>query len=171
MISGRQAQVGELSKQIVDEFEQQIKGKPMPLSSRQYPSGDHSNKNTNKTNPFIDNGGTIKSDGDDQSTTQLNFNDMGGYLPVMAGRRERLRKALFDEQQYPAGMDRPQGGWAPEDPQMDPFNKEQQPKRNWNILTDQERALKDFKRTTGPEDQIDPGISNPTLQLWDGEQL
>src|SRR5678815_2298901 len=106
----RQAQAVDLEK-VLREFEEEVKAAPalpmpMPISSRQYPGQEHRNKNTNMTNPFIDNGGTVKQTEDDQEqTTNQSFNDMGGYLPVMASRKRRLRMALWDAQQMPAGLD------------------------------------------------------------------
>ena len=154
------------TQQVIDDFEAEIKAQPMPISSRQYPTGDHSDHNQNKTNPFIDNGGTLKQTGDDQVQNQTTFNDVGGYLPVMAGRKQRFRKALFDAQQYPAGMDFPQLGDVTEFNQLDGFNKEEgmQKKRDWQTqLTDRDNALKEFQRdrgNKGQQDQIPTG-------LWD----
>lgn len=165
---------------ILKLFEEEIKAAPalpmpMPISSREYPGKEHPNKNMNRTNPFIDNGGTVKQTGDDQQQTDgPAFNDQGGYLPVMASRRMRLRKALWDAQQMPAGMDFPQQGLVTEVNQLDPVNW-QTPglkKRNWQTqLTDMDLALKEFQRDKQPQDQIPQGISDPTTQLWDGEQI
>jgi len=156
----KQAQLDQQTQQVVDSFENKIQDKPMPISSRPYPTGDHSNKNMNKTNPFLDNGGTLKQTGDDQVQGQQGYNDVGGMLPFLASRRQQFRKALFDAQQMPAGMDVPQMGDVTEFNQMNPVNQQlpDQKKRDWQTQqTDRNRALQEFTKD-GPQDQIPTGL-------------
>ena len=161
------------TKQVIDAFEDEIKSSPampMPISSREYPGREHSNgRNMDKTNPFIDNGGTVKQTGDDQEQADgPAFNDMGGYLPVMA--RRRLRIALWDAQQMPAGLDFSQLATTPERPE-DAFNDNQQmiserSNRLRNFPEDQvskDVDLKLYHRPDGVEEQINPGIRDPTI--------
>ena len=161
---------------VLQLFEEEIKAAPalpmpMPISSREYPGKEHSNKNMNRTNPFIDNGGTVKQTGDDQEQADgPAFNDMGGYLPVMASRRMRLRKALWDAQQMPAGLDFAQLATTPERPE-DALNDNQEmismrgiKRRNWpEDQFSKDVDLKLFHRPNGNEEQINPGIRDPTI--------
>ena len=166
-----QWETGEIDA-YVDEFMAKLKPdqSQLPISHRSL-STESPNKNMNRTNPFKENGETIKQTGDDQVQLQQTFNDMGGYLPVMA-RRRRLRMALFDEQSYPAGDDVPQMGDVTEVNQMDPYDKEMQPKRKWQSLTDRNQSQKLYLRDGNkPIDQILPGIVDPTREVGDGEQI
>lgn len=171
----RQAQVSDL-EEILKEFEEDIKlspayEMPMPISSRDYPGQEHPNRNMNRTNPFIDNGGTVKQTGDDQEqTTNESFNDMGGYLPVMASRKRKLRLALWDAQQMPAGMDFAQLATTPERPE-DALNDNEEmisqrgiKRRNWpEDQFSKDVDLKLYHRPNGVEEQINPGIRDPTI--------
>lgn len=154
------------AEQIIKEFEADMKGHPlmapqmpMPISSREYPGKEHPNKNTDQVNRIMNNDGSTNQTGDDQDA----INDMGGYLPITASRKRKLRLALFDEQQMPAGMDFQQMGDVTEFNQQDPINQ-QVPfakKRDWQTqLTDKDNAMKEYIRNKGPQDQIPTG-------LWD----
>lgn len=175
----RQAQATSVDE-VIEEFREDIKESPaipeayqmpMPISSRSYPGQEHPNRNMNMTNPFIDNGGTVKQTEDDQQqTTNETFNDQGGYLPVMASRRRRLRLALWDAQQMPAGMDFAQLATTPERPE-DALNDNEEmisqrgiKRRNWpEDQFSKPTDLKLYHRQNGVEEQINPGIRDPTI--------
>ncbi len=171
----KQSQAVDVDK-VIEEFEQQIKADPalpmpMPISSREYPGQEHPNRNMNMTNPFIDNGGTVKQTEDDQQqTTNESFNDQGGYLPVMASRKRRLRLALWDAQQMPAGLDFAQLATTPERPEdalndnEEMLSKRDNKRRNWpEDQFSKSVDLKLYHRPNGSEEQINPGIRDPTI--------
>lgn len=160
------------AEEVLRQFEEDIKAAPalpmpMPISSRSYPGKEHPNKNMNMTNPFIDNGGTVKQTEDDQEQTDgPAFNDVGGRLPIMASRR----KALWDVQQMPAGLDHAQKSLTPERPE-DALNDNQEmismrgiKRRDWaEDQFSKDLNLRLFHRPDEVEEQINPGIRQPSI--------
>jgi len=132
-----------------------------------------SKKNMNRTNPFIDNGGTVKQTGDDQVLLDKPFNDMGGFLPVMAERRRKIRMALWDTTLTVPGMKDTSEGWG------SPFSgvgnndlKSPQKQRDWSDLTSKERAIKLYNRNPKQVvDEINPGMQDLSREVSDGEKI
>jgi len=115
-----------------------------PISQREE-SEEKSNHNTNRSNPFKGGIDPIKQQGDDQEQLDNTFTDKGGYLPIMAGIRERrqIRKALFDTQLMIPGMSDPGQGYgspfmgAGEVNPRDPMPAKQ---RDWDFETNKSRT-------------------------------
>lgn len=166
-----QWETGNIEK-ATDEFVQNLipATKQIPISNRQI-SLDPSLKNQNKTNPFKQGGEPVLQTGDDQA--QLDggaFNDVGGYLPVMASRMEKLRKALWDNSLTVPGLKDETEGWgAPFSGVGEAIRKEETVRPNWAPLTDKDKSYKLKHRLDTNEEQIPQGIMDLNRNVSDGE--
>lgn len=177
MANNRKAQweTGDIDE-YVNEFMSKLNpgmDQTLPISQRSL-SDESSNKNMNRTNPFVDNGGTVKQTGDDQALLQKNFNDMGGFEPVMARRRRNLRMALWDTELLIPGMRDTQEGWGSPFEGMGQADGIDQPhpQRDWDLFTDKSKTLQLDHRDGDPlTDQISEGLTDLTREVSDGEKI
>ncbi len=164
-----QWEVGEI-KPVVKDISKSV----IPISMRdisiQYTDAEP-NHNTDETNPFVENGGTIKETGDSQKLLQENFNDIGGYEPVMASKSDKYRRAIFDVQNpYDIKSPTDEGWGSPYAGPDDTTSMQPGKRRDFDPLTRKDMSQKMITRQENKE-QIQPGMSDPGRELWDGNQI